>query len=134
MSDKSWRDYRLTEVIEAQLFLLECVAAAMEANGVLSRANFALGVRRILEGHDSLPEGTKGVVQEIVRNLELAGREAREARDGMKEKKPAKPNWTPRVLAGGRSDKDPGRAPRRLDGKRPGWTPSVIEGGKTDGA
>ncbi len=133
MSDRSWRDYRLTEVIEAQLFLLDCVVTAMEANGVLSRAGFSVSVRGILEGHDRLPEGTKRVIQEIVRNLEQEGQKAQEAKNRMKKKKPAKPNWTPRILVGGRSDKDPDRARRRPGAKSPGWNPSVIEGCKMDG-
>ena len=119
MDGPDWRDCRLTDVIEAQQFLLLSLIMAMEAGCGLSPRVFGRTVRRAAEENEILRPGVKTAVARMSGVLE--------APPAATPEQPEEARWTPRLLEGGRSETPP--EPRR---DRRTWTPKVIEGGKQD--
>ncbi len=85
----------IDHVFEGMVFMIDSMAAALEARGVISREEFYAGVRR---GSAKLDEGPRDFVVQWV--------------DAMDEslKSGKAPSWDPTVIEGGKSDEDPENA------------------------
>ncbi len=85
----------IIHVFEGMVFMIDSMAAALEARGVISREEFYAGVRR---ESAKLDEGPRDFVVRWV--------------DAMDEilKSGNAPSWDPTVIEGGKSDEDPENA------------------------
>jgi hypothetical protein len=119
MDGPDLRDCRLTDVIEAQQFLLLSLVMAMESACGLSPHAFGRTVRRAAEANAHLRPGVKTAIAGMCGVLE--------APPAAKAPLPPESRWTPRLHDGGRAADDP--EPRR-NGRS--WAPAVVDGKRPD--
>ncbi len=85
----------IDHVFEGLVFMIDSMASALEARGVIKREEFYSGVRR---GSAKLDEGPRDFIVQWT--------------DAMDEslKSGNAPSWDPTVIEGGKSDEDPENA------------------------